>query len=543
MPFNELDVNQPHAYLHPHHGMKDEVRRRLEHVRGGVRDKMDEVERSLIDDIEIAGVAARMRAPPVSEMGETPHDAYQHNRHSPHHSNHRHRHRRPHPSVPRSLDGVGVGGDACELCGLDRTAAAFCAMTGKMHASPLTQFEATRKALLRGEETGRPAATIATQTQAALPGESGADAGVLPGFLLPADAAASPWAGRWVDGERHGRLELGGYCVARRESEVRRACNSGAVAWQEGMAEYCGARKVGRVTFAKKFCGAADVAFPDGTSWLFPVTALVPYTVPDSLDTLERYPLPDAPLDDDATSPHARVHPYDHENGGRNDPFLHGLQRKIAERHLVNRASELQMRYIEMYIEIYKEEKLSRARLAATLKDISEIHQLEGLGGRRRGFAGGYGSPASRRRPASPPADVLRIQPISPQGPLPVVTPAVQGEVLRRAPADHHLPTNDAWRVVGLTQGGHYVFDDVAFNEPSDAEKVEAASVQRQHAQPPHDAGVSSGDVFEDEGFVPYSLHRRFQGPGFVPGSRRRPGSVRPTASIPPYVAKKEAFL
>ena len=406
---------------------QQELNRRLHSVRASVKTKMDNVERYLIDDIEAANVAVApsVAAYPAASTPPSP--------------------RRVARTVPPHET------NECQLCGLDRDIHAFCALTGKLHTAPATQFEAVRNALLLQQDPSH--REIPTQT-----------------FSQPPDLNTVDV----VSGGFKGKLQLGGYCLVKGEGEVRRACQGGSVAWQEGMRRYCGGKRLGRVTFAKKHCPAADVTFPGGESWLFPSAALIPYEVAENLDMLDRYPMDEN--DDWRDGPNVT-----HRDDTKDDHFLNGLEQRIYEKNLENKASELQMRYIEMYVQIYKEERRSRKRLKNYFRDLKEMHNLDSGPPR-----GGY---PSRRR----------VRGISPQGPIPVSEPPIMGTTLPVA-FDRHTPHDD-WQVVGMSNGGYYIFDDAEFlnatteiDESGGGRQVpHLHSPQRRRGSPMHSVRPSYG--------------------------------------------------
>eukprot|EP01064_Diplonema_japonicum_P012617 TRINITY_DN20012_c0_g1_i1.p1 TRINITY_DN20012_c0_g1~~TRINITY_DN20012_c0_g1_i1.p1 ORF type:complete len:431 (+),score=91.78 TRINITY_DN20012_c0_g1_i1:73-1365(+) len=362
--------------------LQEELRKRLHGVRQGVHMRMERVERSLVEDIEVAGaVNDWMGTPTALEQGIGV--------------------KGPSANTLRSVGEI-LSGDLCDLCGMNRDEASFCPLTGKLHRKPVTRFEAERRKLLNGET--------------AVSREEGTQTYVQLDELRTADSLGVA-------------LNVGGYILVRPETDVRRHCLTGTAPWHDAMAKYCGGNKVGRVVFAKPQCTTADVTFPDGESWLFPVAALLPYNIPSNLNMMERYPvLPDPTAD------------------AQEDLFIKSLQAKLRERELETRTAELQMRYIELYIETYKEEKRSRQKLQVAFNELKQVTQLQAF-------------QAPNPRKPWPVEDTHRVPKVSPAGPMPVLQ---HNKTLASQPVAA-VPWNNrggGWDVMGVTEEGHYIFKE-----------------------------------------------------------------------------------
>ncbi|KAJ9460070.1 hypothetical protein DIPPA_29631 [Diplonema papillatum] len=400
-------------------GMQAEVYRRLSSVRQNISTRMEGAERSLLEDIEVAGVLKDWTDEVVGAG-------------------------RPRLTVTELIEGpvrARAGADAaCNRCGLSVVSAAFCPLTGERHdgaaAEPPVRFGEARRGLL---------------------------------------ASAGPEERMQLSPRRAGGLDVGDYCVIKNEFDVRRLCSHSNAPWHDGMERYCGGVAVGRVAFSKPTCSVVDVTFPTGESWLFPAGAVSSYRFPQDLASLDEYPSPergDSPQHD------------------RDDRFIQSLQHKLRERELLNRVSELQMRYIEAYIAIYNEEKRARRKLTAALKDLRQITQLR----RRPGHAPyplPYANPAAAHPSYMPygPVCVNRLPPAMPAGPVPLPEPGAK-------PLQAHfgeVPWNaqgGGWDVVGVTPEGLYVYKEAFTSRPAssaallDAMPEEAPRSQRTRQDP-----------------------------------------------------------
>ena len=361
-------------------GMVDVIRNKLHDVRSNVLADMQDAEKSLMRDIEVAG-----------SVIDTNTDNYP-----------QRRTRFQASSPSRLIDGISI----CDVCGLKRDEASFCPITGNLHRTTTSRFEEVRRSLLR--DADQPAKDFGTQT-----------------FAQPDTMGTTNNYGI--------QLNVGGYCLVRTETEVRKQCSSGTAIWHDAMAKYCNGAAVGRIVFAKPNCSTADVTFPDKASWLFPVGALTPYKIPTSLDQMTSFPAREDPLED----------PHDNY-------FIESLQQSLRERDILNRISELRMQYTERYIIIYKEEKTARKQLMLAFNELGQIVQLESQAvPTHRPF--NYNYPQMAR--------------VEPAGPVPVARHTrnpftdLTDNYSRLPPAATNA-NEDAWKVVGVTDGGHYIFKE-----------------------------------------------------------------------------------
>eukprot|EP01060_Flectonema_neradi_P025106 TRINITY_DN3393_c2_g1_i1.p1 TRINITY_DN3393_c2_g1~~TRINITY_DN3393_c2_g1_i1.p1 ORF type:complete len:473 (+),score=77.57 TRINITY_DN3393_c2_g1_i1:43-1419(+) len=406
----------------------DSLRSKLYSTRSNVLADMEDAEKSLMRDIEVAGSVIDIQ-PNQYPQRRTRFQA---------------------TSPTRILE----SGSLCDVCGLNRDEASFCPITGTLHRTTTSRFEEVRKSLLR--DASQPAKDFGTQT-----------------FVQPDTMATTNNYGI--------QLNVGGYCLVRSETEVRRQCSSGTAIWHDAMSKYCNGAAVGRIVFAKPNCSTADVTFPDKASWLFPVGALTPYKIPTSLSQMESFPAREDPLED----------PHDNY-------FIQSLEQSLREREILNKISELRMQYTEHYIVIYKEEKTARKKLMLAFSELGQIVQLENHAIPAKPFNFNY--------PQMP-----RVEPA---GPVPVPQHsrnpfADLTETYSRLPpsATNNNNTEDAWKVVGVTDKGHYIF-----RENSPGTSFPAPPSQLIHDAPPPSAQYIALEQKRDRQerhFIPKSLQRK----------------------------------
>eukprot|EP01062_Namystynia_karyoxenos_P061913 TRINITY_DN5462_c0_g1_i1.p2 TRINITY_DN5462_c0_g1~~TRINITY_DN5462_c0_g1_i1.p2 ORF type:complete len:425 (+),score=106.65 TRINITY_DN5462_c0_g1_i1:83-1357(+) len=240
-------------------------------------------------------------------------------------------------------------------------------------------------------------------------------------------------------------LHLGAWCMVRPEWEVRRLCSAGAAAWHDSMARYCGGQAIGRVVFAKPGCDSVDVAFPDGTAWLFPAAGLQYYAPPQRLDDLQGYPVPPADEEPEQAA------------------FLDGLSDHIRKREFMNQVNELQTESVRGFVEIYRQEARERRQLSVACHELVQMVQVEHTGAPHRTAPWNVPPPPRHRSPQ-------RINPDRPgAAPTPLLSRRPPPQPLRFAhtaepsapPPQPHGPLGgpaDSWEIAGVTPDGHYVY-------------------------------------------------------------------------------------